>query len=149
MCNIYISYEKRSHLATYFIYQGFPNSSVGKESACNAWDPSLIPGLGRSAGKRYGNPLQYSCLENSMGYHGVVESWTRLNNFHFSPQLLYSTVNRHLDCFHVFAIVSSAAKNIGADSLSLHQRIFPTQESNQDLLPYRRILYQLKYQGSP
>ena len=30
MCNIYISYEKRSHLATYFTYQGFPNSSVGK-----------------------------------------------------------------------------------------------------------------------
>ena len=76
-------------------------------------DRGLTPGSGRSPGRGNGNPLQYSCLENSMGYHGVVESWTRLNNFHFSPQLLYSTVNRHLDCFHVFAIVSSAAKNIG------------------------------------
>ena len=38
----------------------FPDSSVGKESACNAGDPSLIPGLGRSAGEGIGYPLQYS-----------------------------------------------------------------------------------------
>ena len=36
-----------------------PGSSVGKESACNAKDPSLIPGLGRSAGEGIGYPLQY------------------------------------------------------------------------------------------
>ena len=40
--------------------KGFPNSSVGKESACNAEDPSLIPGLGRSTGEGIGYPLQYS-----------------------------------------------------------------------------------------
>ena len=39
---------------------GFPESSVGKESACNAGDPSLIPGLGRSAEEGIGYPLQYS-----------------------------------------------------------------------------------------
>ena len=39
---------------------GFPFSSVGKESACNAGDPSLIPGLGRSAREGIGYPLQYS-----------------------------------------------------------------------------------------
>ena len=39
---------------------GFPNSSVGKESACNAGDPGLIPGSGRSTGKGIGYPLQYS-----------------------------------------------------------------------------------------
>ena len=38
----------------------FPNSSVGKESTCNAGDPGLIPGSERSAGKRIGYPLQYS-----------------------------------------------------------------------------------------
>ena len=38
----------------------------GKKSACNAGDPCSIPGLGRSPGKGNGNPLQYSCLENSM-----------------------------------------------------------------------------------
>ena len=39
---------------------GFPNSSVGKESTCNAGDPSLMPGSGRSAGEGVGYPLQYS-----------------------------------------------------------------------------------------
>ena len=45
--------------------KGFPGGSDGKESACNAGDLGLIPGLGRSP-ERSGNPLQYSCLENSM-----------------------------------------------------------------------------------
>ena len=42
------------------ITMGFPHSSVGKESACNAGDPSSIPGLGRSAGEGIGYPLQDS-----------------------------------------------------------------------------------------
>ena len=41
-------------------YTGFPNSSVGKESACNAGDPNLIPGSGRSTGEGIGYPPQYS-----------------------------------------------------------------------------------------
>ena len=40
--------------------RGFPDSSVGKESTCNAEDPSLIPGLGRSAGEGISYPLKYS-----------------------------------------------------------------------------------------
>ena len=96
-------------------YQGFPDSTVGKESACNAGDPSLIsgsgrkihwrrdrlptpvflgfpcgsaskestcsvgdlgsiPGLGRSPGEGKGYPLQFSGLENSMGY---ISPWGR------------------------------------------------------------------------
>ena len=54
----------------------FPaDSSVGKESACNAGDQGLIPGLGRSAGEGIGYPLQYSGLENSMDCidHGVAK----------------------------------------------------------------------------
>ena len=43
----------------YMIIVGFPGSSAGKESACNAGDPSSIPGLGRSTGERIGYPLQY------------------------------------------------------------------------------------------
>ena len=43
-----------------------PGSSAGKESACNAGDPGLIPGSGRSAGEGTGYSLQYSGLENSM-----------------------------------------------------------------------------------
>ena len=40
--------------------QGFPDSSVGKESTCNSGEPSSIPGSGRSAGEGMGYPLQYS-----------------------------------------------------------------------------------------
>ena len=39
---------------------GFPGSSAGKESACNAGDPGSIPGSGRSPGERIGYPFQYS-----------------------------------------------------------------------------------------
>ena len=44
----------------------FPGGSDSKASACNAGDPGLIPGWGRSPGEGNGNPLQYSCLENPM-----------------------------------------------------------------------------------
>ena len=43
-----------------YILMGFPHSSVGKESTCNAGDLGLIPGLGRSPGEGIGYPLQYS-----------------------------------------------------------------------------------------
>ena len=60
---------------------GFPGGSDGKESACNAGDLGLIPGLGRSLAGEHGNPLQYSWLENSMDrgawratVHGAAKS---------------------------------------------------------------------------
>ena len=64
---------------------GFPDSSVGKESACNAGDSGSIPGSGRSPGEGKGYPLQYSNLENSMDciVPGVTKSWTGLSDFHF------------------------------------------------------------------
>ena len=68
---------------------GFPGGSDGKESACSVRDPGLIPGLGRSPGEGNSNPLQYSCLENSMDRgawwateHGLAKSQTRLSNLH-------------------------------------------------------------------
>ena len=48
-----------------YIY-GFPGSSDGKESTCNAGDPGSIPELGSSPGEEIGYPLQYSCLGNPM-----------------------------------------------------------------------------------
>ena len=48
-----------SSLALISSNKGFPGSLVGKESACNAGDPSLITGLGSSPGKGIGYPLQY------------------------------------------------------------------------------------------
>ena len=50
----------------------FPGSSVGKESACNAGDPGLIPGSGRSPGEGKGYPLQYSGLENPHGQRSLA-----------------------------------------------------------------------------
>ena len=46
--------------------KGFPGGSDSKTSACNTEDLGSISGLGRSPGEGNGNPLQYSCLENSM-----------------------------------------------------------------------------------
>ena len=51
---------------------GFPGGSHSKESACNAGDLGLIPGLGRSPGGGHGNPLQHSCLENLHGQRSLV-----------------------------------------------------------------------------
>ena len=70
------------HTHTYLsIYLGFPGGSDGKESACNAGDLGSVPGSERSPGEGNGNPLQYSCLENSMDrgawqvtVHGVAKS---------------------------------------------------------------------------
>ena len=67
--------------------RGFPDGSGSKECACNAGDLSLIPGSGRSPGEGNGNPLQYSCLENSMDRGawqatalGVAKCQTRLSD---------------------------------------------------------------------
>ena len=49
-----------------------PRWLSGKDSACNAGETELIPGLGRSPGERQGNPLQYSCLENLHGQRSLV-----------------------------------------------------------------------------
>ena len=63
---------------------GFPDSSFGKESTCNAGDSSSILGSRRSTGEVIGYPLQYSGLENSIDYivHGITKSHTQLSNFH-------------------------------------------------------------------
>ena len=65
-----------------------PCGSAGIESACNAGDLGLIPGLGRFPGEGKGYPLQYSGLENSMDQTmGVTKSRTRQNDFHLNPML--------------------------------------------------------------
>ena len=75
------------------LIEDFPGGSDGKESACSAGDLGSIPGLGRSPGEGHGNPLQYSCLENSVDrgawlviVHEVVKSRTWLSDFHFTSQ---------------------------------------------------------------
>ena len=69
------------------IIPGFPDGSDSTESTCQAGDLGSVPGSGRSPGEGNGNPLQYSCLENSMGreswqatVHGVTKNWTCLSD---------------------------------------------------------------------
>ena len=62
------------------IIMGFPGGSDDKESACNAVDPGLTPGSGRSTGEGNGYPLQYSCQEKSTdrgAWRATVDKVTR------------------------------------------------------------------------
>ena len=76
-----------THTHTRICILGFPGGSDSKESAYNAGNLGSIPGLRRSPGEGHGNPLQYSCLGNSMSrgawratVSGVAESQTWLSN---------------------------------------------------------------------
>ena len=88
---MYLHIQIKIHMKYYsaFKKKGFLGRSNGKESACNAGDPCLIPGSEGSPGEGHDNPLQYSCLGNPMDrgawwatVHGVAKSQTRLNDEH-------------------------------------------------------------------
>ena len=73
---------------------GFRGSSDAKESARNAGDLGLIPGLGRSPGRGYGNQLHYSCLESSMDRedgqgtaHKAAKSQTQMNQLNIHTHI--------------------------------------------------------------
>ena len=75
----------------------FPGGSDSKESACNAGDPGLISGLGRSIGEGNENPLQHSCLENPMDRGawqatvlGVTNTWTLLSYWSWEGRVLHT-----------------------------------------------------------
>ena len=84
---LYNHYWRVYLLQQLMILLGFPSSSDGKASACNAGDQGSIPGSGRSPGEGNGNPCQYPCLEIPMDrgawwatVHGVTKSWTLLSD---------------------------------------------------------------------
>ena len=84
---------------------GFPGGSNGKESSRNVGDLSSVPGLGRSPGEGNGNPLQYSCLENSMDrgacwatVHGIIESQTGLSDQHLLTYKYIKSIYRIIYC---------------------------------------------------
>ena len=96
-----------------------PGGSVGKESAWNEGDPGSIPGSERSPGEGNSNPLQYSCLENSMDrgawwaiVHGVTKSRTRLSDWHlvwcfWGLSLLHhvAVLHFHIVCFIDYMVI--------------------------------------------
>ena len=91
---------------------GFPGGSNGKESACNAGDLDLIPGSGRSPGEGKGDPLQCSCLDNSMDrgawwatVHGVAKSPTQLSDFTFFHKMYCKTTTFYIYFTIIFSMV--------------------------------------------
>ena len=120
----------RDSFMKYLSFQlGFTGGSDGKESACSARDLGLIAGSGRSPGEGNGNPLQYSCLENSKDTeawwvsrnHGVPKSWTELSDqhFHFFTNFIVKSINRiYTDILfqqfkvHIALSAKSANKNM-------------------------------------
>ena len=82
---------------------------AGKESAHNAGDLSLIPGLGRSPGEGKGYPLQCSGLENSKDcrIHGVAKSRTQLSDFHFTFSIysLLAFFGITPSCFSIWSLL--------------------------------------------
>ena len=84
---------------------GFPDSSVGKESTCNAGDVSLIPGLGRSPGEGNGNPPQYSCLENPVDRGATVHKVTKLSTQ--TSCVYFGSTKRTVGNVRVFGVVRS------------------------------------------
>jgi len=116
----------------------------------------------KSPGGEYGNPLQYSCLENSHGQRSLAgcSSWgLRVGH---DQVTMHSRTNSIQNQSESHSVVSDSlwphglctpwnfpGQNTGVSSLSLLQGIFPTQGSNPGLLHCRRILYQLSHKGSP
>ena len=81
---------------------GFPGGTVVKNSSANAGDMSSIPGSGRFPGEGNSNPLQYSCLENSMDrgawwamVHGVTKSWCNWACTHVCMCVCVSWIFKH------------------------------------------------------
>ena len=111
-----------SHCVFLYIYLGFPDNSIGKESACNAGEPSSIPGLGRSTGGGIGYLLQYSGMENFMdntaecSFHSHF-SWYKLNKF-----ILFSNCFFSSKCYWIFICKNYQIANFPVVSTRL--RIF-------------------------
>ena len=88
------------------IFLGFPCGSAGKESACNAGDLGLIPGLRRSPGEGKGYPFHYSGLENSMDciVHGIAELDTTVTFKHVLKAMVFS--NSPFKLMHTYDIMT-------------------------------------------
>ena len=133
-----LSFSASSFLA--YIY-GFPRGSDSKESACNAGDLSLMPGLERSPGEGNGYSSQYSSPENSMDrgawqatVHGVATSWIWLDDFHFT--LFHSFLNKLVcRCFIPDDMCISFEMTFFKGFLPLYHFFIKLEEWNWGLYP--------------
>ena len=116
-----------------------PKRSVGKESSCNARDPSSIPGLGRSVGEGIGYPFHYSLAF-------LVAQL--VNNPPAIPGGSLSRVQLFVTPWTIQSVEFSRPE-YWSGSLSPLQGIFPTQGSSPGLPHCRRTLHQLSHKKSP
>ena len=77
------------------IHKAFPGGSDGKESACSAGDPDLIPRSGRFPGEGNCYPLQYSCLENPMDQEAWWATVHRITEWDTTEQFSLLLLNIH------------------------------------------------------
>ena len=92
----FITVKKNATYEHLYTFMGFPHSSVGKESACNAGDLGSIPGLRRSPGEGNGNPLQYSCLRNPIdrgAWRSIAHGVTRVGHYLGTKTTIYIYMN--------------------------------------------------------
>ena len=121
---------------------GFPGGSDGKVSAHNAGDPGSIPWLGRSPREGNGNPLQYSCLENSMDGGAWWGPWGRKEldtteqlHFHFHmtqslmPEINWSVLWRLTRSFRI----NIKKKKIKGKRCPFHYRDWDAKVGNQEI----------------
>ena len=122
---------------------GFPDSSVGKESACNAGDLGSVLGFRRSAGEGIGYPLQYSGLENSMAYivHGVTKSRTQLSDFHFRFVCINNPVGNHKG--------EEESRCILLRKLEMGRNVFMKPQTFNDKIAYYRRKFCLQKDSLP
>ena len=107
-------------------------------------DPGSILASGRSPGEENGNPLQYSCQENSMD-RGACRATVHSESQSESCSVLSDSLQPH----GLYSPWNCPGQNTEVGSLSLLQGIFSTQASNPGLPHCRQILYQLNHSGSP
>ena len=133
----------------------FPGGTNGKEPTCQCRRHNKRHGFGsgRSPGGGHGNPLQYSCLENSMDreawqalVHRVTKNQTQLKQLSMHESVSHSVMSDSLwPCglwlARLFCPWDSPGKNTRVGSHFLLQGIFPTQESNLGLPHSWQILY--------
>ena len=133
----------------YTLQLGLPQWLSGKVSACNSGDPGSIPGSRRSLGGGDGNPLQYSCLENSMErgvwqvtVHRVIKSqtwlsnWKRTHTTNVQRSLLRVSQTSGLLCNQITVQPGQDSNKISLESYQITGKCFektnkPSEESEQ------------------
>ena len=89
---------------------GFPDSSDDKESVCNAGDLGSIPRMVRSPGEGNGNPLQCSCLENSMDRGTCQDTVHRVAESHMTEGLTIHTYHQTLWFIVLYILILGSGK---------------------------------------